>query len=237
MIDLTTPYRVIGILSILLLLSGTSGCSEPEGTAHADGVVIPGVGSSYQTHVSFGDGSSALNEADFEVVVSASDMIVEGKERVVQYVADTMISLICYELGGDISLYMKRGEIAGCILEKTWLRFPFGESQPIQETLTVTRSGLSEESGRCEASWNAKPTGEEPVVVDGKEYTARMASAAFRVGPDEHDSTSRVRQYDVWFVPEIGYVVREEITSLRGGPTTFDTVGVSRRDLRSFSLQ
>ena len=219
MIDLTNRYRAIGIFSIFLLLSGMGGCSESEGSADRDGITMPGVGSSYQTHVSYGDGTSAPQEVDFEVVVSASDMIVEGKERVVQYVADTMTSLICYELGGDISLYMKRGEIAGCILEKTWLRFPFGESQPIQEVLTVTRSGLSEESGQCQASWNAQPTGEESVVVDG------------------NDSTSRVRQYAVWFVPDIGYVVREEITSLRGGPTEFDTIGVSRRDLRSFSLQ
>ena len=110
----------------LLLLILFGGCSDATEAQDPGSSKIPGVGSSFSTHIFFQNDSITL-EDDVDVVVGAADMIVEGKERVVQYVADTLSTLLCYELNGDISVYMKRATIAGCEVENTWLRFPFGE--------------------------------------------------------------------------------------------------------------
>lgn len=197
---------------------------------------MPGVGSRFTTHIFFEDDSTSL-EDEIDVVVGATDMIVEGKERVVQYVADTLSTLLCYELNGDISVYMKKGVIAGCQVENTWLRFPFGPEEPVEETLSVTRIDLLDGPKECLAVWRAESKGEEEVEVDGRRYRARRAIAEFVVGGatgEENDSTARSRRYEVWYAPEIGYVVREEITSLLGPAALPDTIGFTRRELRKF---
>lgn len=228
-------------ISYALLLSGLlmpllGGCGEETtDTGAIDGRSMPGVGSTFTTHALFREDTTS-GEADFDVVVTASDMIVEGKERVVQYVADTLSTLICYEINGDISLYMKKGVIAGCEVEKTWLRFPFGPSQKVEETLMVTRIDLDGGPKECQALWSAEPAGEEMITINGKEYRAERSIAQFIVGEDQ-DSTRRARRYEILYAPKIGYVVKEEIFSLRGRIDASDTIGTSRRELLDFLLR
>lgn len=227
----------VAALLLLILLGGCSDATEAEDPGSSK---IPGVGSTFSTHVYFQNDSVTL-EDDVDVVVGAADMIVEGKERVVQYVADTLSTLLCYELNGDISIYMKRGTIAGCEVENTWLRFPFGEQGLVEEKLRVTRIDLDGGPKECLATWRAEPNGEEVIAVNGHEYRTRKAVAEFIVGgetgDDLSDSAARVRRYEVWFSPQIGYVVREQITSTLGPLGALDTIGVTRRNLQTFSLQ
>ncbi len=229
-----TILRGLLLSGILIPLLGGCGEDATESAA-TDGRKMPGVGSTFSTHVLFSEDSTS-GEADFEVLVTASDMIVEGKERVVQYVADTLSTLICYELNGDISLYMKKGVIAGCEVEKTWLRFPFGSSQKVEETLVVTRTDLDGGPKECQALWSAEPAGEEMMTIDGQEYRAERSIAQFIVGEDQ-DATRRARRYEILYAPQIGYVVQEEILSLRGPLDAPDTIGTSRRELREYRLR
>ena len=235
--DIIARGDAILLLLTGLLVWGVAGCGEEDAsdTAATDSIVIPGVGSTFSTYARFRE-DTVDGETAFDVVVSASDMIVEGKERVVQYVADTLSTLIGYELNGDISLYMKKGVIAGCEVEKTWLRFPFGPSQKVEETLVVTRIDLEGGPKECLAFWNAEPAGRETITIAGKEYRADRSIAQFTVGEDQ-DSTRRARRYEILFAPAIGYVVQEEILSLRGRLEATDTIGTSSRELREFDLR
>jgi hypothetical protein len=238
-----SPYspvdRLLTVPAFLLLFL-LGGCSDATEVQDSGSSKIPGVGSTFSTHIFFQNDSLTL-ENDVDVVVGAANMIVEGKERVVQYVADTLSALLCYELNGDISFYMKRGTIAGCEVENTWLRFPFGEQGLVEEKLRVTRIDLPGEPKECLATWRAEPNGEEVIAVNGHQYRTRRAVAEFIVGgesgDDITDTAARIRRYEVWFSPQIGYVVREQITSTIGPIGAVDTIGVSRRNLQSFSLR
>ena len=79
------------------------------------------------------------------------------------------------------------------------------------------------------------------VTVNGQQYRTRKATAEFIVGgetgEDLADSTARVRRYEVWYAPQIGYVVREQITSTFGPLGAADTIGITRRNLQTFSLR
>ena len=123
------------------------------------GMKVRGVGSTFNTHVVQGRTGETPMEGSFEVTVRATDMIVDGRERVAQFASDTITSLVCYEPNGDISFYMKKGAIAGCEVDNVWLRFPLGGGGEISETLPVMRRDASGAATQCLASWQASPAG------------------------------------------------------------------------------
>lgn len=229
--------RIAGIL----FLAGVAGfllsaCDESPGTVDA-GMKVPGVGSTFSTHVVQGRNGETPVEGNFEVTVRATDMIVDGRERVAQFASDTATSLVCYEPNGDISFYMKKGTIAGCEVDNTWLRFPLGGSGGISEALPVMRRDATGAATQCLASWQASPAGEEEITVGTETVRAQKSIAQFQFGSDSPDDTiTRSRRYTVWYAPELGYVVREEILSLQGVREPFDTIGFSRRELTRYSL-
>ncbi len=227
-------YGKGGVLGLLLcgcLL--VIGCREDGGGTEATS--MPGVGSEFRTAVVMRDAAGAEQRSETLVRVSASNMIVEGKERVVQFAADTLSSLVCYELDGALSIYMKKGMVAGCEVDESWLRFPFGQAIPVDEELLVRQSILGDSSLSCLASWRAKPDGAETIVVNDSTYETLRSRGTFQVA--EHgrgDTVWRSQNYVVWYAPTIGYAVREQITSLRITPTTIDTLGSSERSLLDY---
>ena len=46
----------------------------------------------------------------------------------------------------------------------------------------------------------------------------------------------RVKGYKLWYAPELGYVVREHITSLQRVGDQVDTIGILERELMEYSL-
>lgn len=229
--------RIAGILLLGGMLGGMfTACDDSPGTVDA-GMKMPGVGSVFSTRVVQGRQGETTAEGSFDVTVRATDMIVDGRERVTQFASDTVNSLVCYEPNGDISFYMKKGTIAGCEVDNTWLRFPLGGNGEVSETLPVMRRDAAGTAIQCLASWQATPAGEEDVKVGSEVIRARKAIAEFQFGSDSPDDTlTRTRRYAIWYAPELGYVVREEILSLEGAHEPFDTVGFSRRELTRYTL-
>lgn len=225
---------LIGVIVSLLLAA----CGEEKVATVDGGVVIPGVGSEFRTRIADLTDSNGT-ETEVVVLVNASNMIVEGKERVVQFAADTLSSLVCYELDGALSIYMKKGTIAGCEVERAWLRFPFGEALPVEETLEVRRSGLSDEPVVCLASWTARAEGEETIGVNDSSYRTLRSVGEFRVAESsgENDTVWRTRRYEVWFAPEVGYAVQEKIGGYRITGDKVDTLGMTVRELLTYSLK
>ena len=215
-----------GTLLLLVLLSG---CSD--GPEVVDGgLVIPGVGSMFTTQVMQQVGmENAPQEVSVRFSVQVTDMIVEGKERVVQFAADTLVSLVAYESNGDLSLYMEPGPFGRCQVPAGWLRVPFGGEEDVNDTLMTTEE--------CILVWSARPSGAERVVINGASLQTQKVSAELRVDEVGEESGYRCRKYTLWYAPELGYVVREHIVGLQGEGETVDTVGTSQRELTQYVLK
>ena len=211
---------------LLTFLSACSSIPESEkGFEH-----VPSVGSQFTIQVIGGVGTEgALEQKEVTFSVQVADMILQGKEQVVQFAADTLISLIAYESNGDLSLYMYGGEIAGCRLEDNWLRLPCGSDEVVNTTL------LTEDE--CLVVWNARPSGGERVIINDSSYQTKKIHAELRFTDRSSGSNLRTREYLIWYAPELGYVVREQIISLVHVNEQIDTIGLSERVLTEFSLK
>lgn len=161
--------------------------------------------------------------------VQVTDMIVEGKERVVQFAADTLVTLIAYESNGDLSLYMKQGTFGDCPLPGGWLRVPFGGETEVSDTLEATE--------KCAVVWSARPSGSERVVIDGRSLETQRVTAELRSERLGEEPGFYSRLYTLWYAPELGYVVREHLVGIAGHGEDVDTVGLSRRELKEYTLQ
>ena len=216
------------MISLLLIL--LAGCSSaPE--VRDNSLHIPGVGSYFTSEIKHQVLDGVLKEETVKFSVQVKGMLVEGKEQVVQFAADTLLSLVAYESNGDLSLYISQGEFAGYQFDAAWLRFPFGGDQPITDTLSTTDESV--------VVWNARPSGQEGVVIDGKSFQATMVFAELRAGKmsaDGYVGGIARRTYKLWYAPELGYVVREHIVSLISHGDEIDTLGVSERKLTQYEI-
>ncbi len=207
----------------LILLGGCSSASEAEN----DSIEIPGVGSQFTSQVTHRVGSDGkLRQEVMKFSVQVAEMILEGKEQVVQFATDTLISLISYESNGDLSLYMSQGKFGTCQREPLWLLLRFGGGPSLTDTLVI--------SDECVVVWNGRPSGQERVVIDGESFetTRILAELKVYVAPgDVEDAGMHAREYKLWYAPELGYVVQEHITSLQRVGDQVDTIGISEREL------
>ncbi|MGE3802030.1 MAG: hypothetical protein AB7H80_13495 [Candidatus Kapaibacterium sp.] len=215
-----------GILLLIILLSGCSDVPE----VVDGGVSIPGVGSMFTTQVVQQVGAdSPPAQTSMKFSVQVTDMIVEGKERVVQFAADTLVTLIAYETNGDLSLYMEAGMFGRCPISAGWLRVPFGGETEVNDTLLATEE--------CILVWSARPSGGERVVINGSSLQTQKVTAELRVDQSGEVPSFRCRNYTLWYAPELGYVVREHIVAMEGEGERIDTIGTSQRELSTYKLK
>lgn len=227
--------RILAFVSICLIL-----CSCSNASNGVDGPGVPSPGSTFVMDVSTdtADSGSTTNR-ELTVSVRVSDMLFEGKEHVVQFTADTVLVLMAYETNGDVSIYVRKEYVGVCLVDGGWLRLPFGGSQEVVDTLTGQRAQYDGEEHLCTVVWKARPEGEEKVIVQGREMTARRVRADLTLFSDSTqagDNPSMKLDFDVWYVPELRYVVREEITSMAFREELADTLGHSSRVLTGYTL-
>ncbi|MCB0713669.1 MAG: hypothetical protein KDD67_15175 [Ignavibacteriae bacterium] len=214
---------------VLLLLTLLSGCSDVPEIVDG-GVSIPGVGSMFTTQVVQQVGAdSPPVQTSMKFSVQVTDMIMEGKERVVQFAADTLVTLIAYETNGDLSLYMEPGAFGRCPVSAGWLRVPFGGEADVNDTLLTTED--------CILVWSARPLGVESVIINGLSLKTQKVVAELRADELGEEAGFRCRKYTLWYAPELGYVVREHLIGLEGDNEQVDTIGTSQRELSEYTLK
>ena len=225
------------ILSILLVALSLVSCSDPSSGVQGPGV--PDVGSVFVVDVlQTRNGSDSLVKEELRVAVRVTDMLFEGKEHVVQLASDTILSLLSYESNGDLSVYARQEYVGICFVNGGWLRFPFGGETPVSDTLRGVPVHLSDEVRSCIVTWNARPDGEERVTIQGKEMEARRITGELVVHADSSGTMVPLHslEFETAYVPALYYVAREDIRSLAYQDGIADTLGTSRRTLRSWKL-
>lgn len=225
----------VRILSFFLATLLFTSCSGP--SHNADMPMTPGVGSIFVMEVlqEYTGIDSALKE-ELRVAARVTEMLFEGKEHVVQFAADTALSLMAYEPNGDISIYARQEYIGLCFVDGGWLRFPFGGESPVVDTLEGVPVSFADEIKNCLVTWTARPDGVEEVVIQGTEYSANRVQGELVVCTDSAGTVIPVQglQFSTLYAPELRYVVRENIVSLSYTGEGLDTIGTSRRVLKSW---
>ncbi len=213
----------------LLACSDSSNGLEEITTPHVGSIFVVDVS---QHHV----GTDSVLKQKLQVAVGVTEMVFEGKEHVVQFAADTILSLMAYESNGDISVYARQEYIGLCFVDGGWLRFPFGGQTVVSDTLTGVPVNFTDGVKNCMVTWNARPDSSEWVLIQGKEVEAKKVRGELVVCSDSAGTIVPLQglEFSTAYAPELSYVVREEIVSLMYGAEGPDTLGTSRRVLTSW---